>query len=96
MESINRRGFLKKTTAVAAGAVMGAPAITKSFAKSKPSDTVNIAIVGINGRGQNHIKSLCKLPNVKVTAICDIDERLFPKNVKQIEELSGRDRKSVV
>ncbi|MFC1558109.1 Gfo/Idh/MocA family oxidoreductase [candidate division KSB1 bacterium] len=95
MESMDRRRFLKKTT-VAAGAVMGAPALSKSFAKRKPSDTVNVAVVGINGRGRSHIKSLCELPNVKITALCDIDERLFPKTVKRIEELSGNKPKTVV
>ena len=82
METINRRAFIKKSVITTAGTLMGAPAVIKGFVKNSPNDVINIAVVGINGRGgyyhgEGHSEVFSKLPNVRVMTLCDIDERLF-------------------
>ena len=89
MKSINRRGFLKKSAAASAGVMIGSPIIKKSFAKNSPNETINIAVVGIKGRGVSHYRSFAGLPNVKVATLCDIDERLFPEGVAAVEKIAG-------
>jgi len=96
MESINRRGFLKKSAVTAAGLVVSAPAVRKGFAKDSPNERVNVAVVGIHGRGGGgpaggigHIREFSRVPNVRVATLCDVDERLFPEKVAQAEEASG-------
>ena len=94
MESINRRNFLKKSTAAAAGTMLSAPAVVKGFAKNSPNDTINVAVVGIGGRGgyyngQGHSHVFSKLKNVRVVTLCDVDERLFPESVARMEKNSG-------
>src|ERR1039457_22329 len=58
-------------------------------AQSAPSDRVNMAVVGFHGRGRAHINGFAKIPNVRVAALCDADERLFPEGVELVEKLQG-------
>ena len=57
-----RRFFLGAATAAAATRVWGA------------NDKVNVAIVGLGGRGTNHLNIYSKLPEARVAGICDIDQ----------------------
>ena len=94
MKNIDRRGFLKNSAAASAALIAGLPAVNKSFAKNSPSDTVNIAVIGIRSRGKSHYKALAKIPNVKIAVLCDIDERLFPEAVAEVEKLTGHKPKT--
>ena len=69
---LSRRTFLK-TTAVAA---LGFPAIARS---QSPNSEIRVGIIGFGGRGQSHISDLLKLNGVKITAICDVDDRVLGK-----------------
>ncbi|HEY3128101.1 MAG TPA: Gfo/Idh/MocA family oxidoreductase [Acidobacteriota bacterium] len=80
MEPINRRNFLK-TTGMAAGIAAG-PLL--KMAKASLNDTINIAVVGIHGRGQNHYGNFAKIPNVRVATLVDVDERLFPAALRKL------------
>src|SRR2546426_12625662 len=80
MEPINRRNFLK-STGMAAGIAAG-PLL--KMAKASLNDTINIAVVGIHGRGQNHYGNFAKLPNVRVATLVDVDERLFPAALRKL------------
>jgi predicted dehydrogenase len=42
-----------------------------------------VAVIGIHGMGQSHIGSYNGLKNVRVAAICDVDENLFKDRVKK-------------
>ncbi|MFC1563265.1 Gfo/Idh/MocA family oxidoreductase [candidate division KSB1 bacterium] len=89
MDSINRRGFLKTSAVTTAGLVAGAPLVKKGFAKNSPNETVNVGVAGIRGRGKAHYRNLAGLPNVKVTALCDVDENLFPECIADMEKRAG-------
>jgi len=90
MKSLERRKFLKKTGAGAVG-LGAAPWVTSGLAKESPNDTINIAVMGIRSRGSHHVRHFSAIRNVKVATICDIDERLFPKLIAEMEK-SGRRR----
>jgi len=96
MKSINRRGFLKKSAVATAGMMVAAPAVKKGWAKNSPNETINLAVTGINGRGQAHIQSFSRIPNVTISALCDIDENLFAKSVARVEKSTGRKPKTYV
>jgi len=87
MKNLNRRTFVKKSTVASAGIMLSAPFIKNSMASA--NDTVNVAVIGIRGRGRAHYNALAKIPNVKIVAICDIDQNLLPKAVNDIEKLTG-------
>ena len=89
MEKTSRRGFIEKSTASSAGLIVGMPLIKHSFAYSAPDDMINIAVIGIRSRGRDHIKALAKVPNVRIAVLCDIDQRLLPDAVAEVEKLTG-------
>jgi predicted dehydrogenase len=83
MEPTNRRSFLRT-------AVVAAPAVRTAWgAQGPPSDRVNIAVVGIHGKGREHYQNYAIIPNARVSVLCDIDERLFPEAVAEVEKLQG-------
>jgi predicted dehydrogenase len=63
---VSRRTFLM--TSAAALAAAGAPAARARSA----NDTLNIGCIGTGGRCQTLMKSLVKVPNVRIAAVCDI------------------------
>jgi len=96
---MKRRQFVNKSTA-AAGGVITAPAFIKNMITRSPNERINIALAGIsgdrvkvrgmiNGRGIVHINTYAKIPNVAISTICDVDERLFPGVVSTVEKLFG-------
>jgi len=86
MHQSPRRRFLKSS---AQAAIFAGPLLKTGFAKSSPNETVNVAVMGIRGQGSFHLKNYPKVPNVKVVAVCDIDERLFPKTLDKVEAAAG-------
>jgi predicted dehydrogenase len=83
MGSLNRREFLK--TAGAAGAAMAlSPNIITAnsqikFKRVKPDGKINIAFIGVGGRGRGHLGNVCQYNDVEITAICDIDPEAISK-----------------
>lgn len=96
MKQIKRRKFIGNSMMASAGVAFGAPAYIKGFMQNKPSDAINIAIVGMNARGGAHISNFSKIKNTNIVAICDADSNLLPGSASQIEKLTGRKPKTVI
>lgn len=78
---MKRRTFIRYS---ATGAVASAsPLLWGTPAWKGANDQLNIAVIGIHGMGQYHIRAYQELENVRVAALCDIDENLFPAIVKE-------------
>ncbi len=91
-QPLKRRSFLKAASAgvlAISGIGTGLAAQPARAAAKAPiqfkgaNERVRVAVIGINGMGKSHIRSYKKLPNVEVAAICDVDENLFAKVIKQ-------------
>ena len=50
------------------------------------NDRIRIAILGVNGRGGDHMASLSKQQNVTVATLCDPDMNVLKERAKQFEE----------
>ena len=87
-----RREFIKNSLIGTAGIAIGGMGFSsKSYASIiGANERVNIAVIGIRNRGKDHYRALAKVPNVNIVAICDIDQRLIPGAVAEIEKLTGR------
>ncbi|HUU28146.1 MAG TPA: Gfo/Idh/MocA family oxidoreductase [archaeon] len=96
MNPMDRRKFLRKAGAGAAGLALAGPMIKSGLSKNSPNETINVAVMGIHNRGAQHAESFSKIPNVNVTVLCDIDERLFPKAVADLEKVSGKKARTEV
>lgn len=81
---MNRRNFIKASS-MATASVSTAPLLWGNSHKWKgASDRINVAVIGIRGQGQSHIREYSKLSNVRVAAICDVDENLFAPRIKNL------------
>jgi predicted dehydrogenase len=76
MTQVTRRDFVR--TATAASVLIG----TSKTGWAGANDRVRIAQMGLNGRGQSHLKGYAGLENVEVAVLCDPDARLFEPRVK--------------
>ena len=87
-----RRDFIKKSVIGTAGIAIGGMGFsTKTYASIiGANERINVAVIGIRNRGKDHYRALAKIPNVNIVAICDIDKRLIPEAVAEIEKLTGR------
>lgn len=85
--SLSRRKFIEKTATAAA--VISIPSIIPAHAFGA-NNRVRAAVLGINGRGKNHIEGLQRLENVEVAYLCDPDESLLAKRSKEFEEKYGQ------
>ncbi|MBN1984961.1 MAG: Gfo/Idh/MocA family oxidoreductase [Prolixibacteraceae bacterium] len=66
MKNLSRRNFLKTSSAVTAGAL-----IIPNLMSCSPSHKMNIAIIGVGGRGKANWSECL---NENVVALCDVDE----------------------
>jgi len=89
MAYIDRRSFIRKSGVATAGAFVGSQLLGLPSAQDSPNNTVRVAVVGIRSRGMDHCRALSKIPNVKIAVLCDIDQRLLPGAVAEVEKLTG-------
>ena len=77
-----------KNTAGAA-AVLSIPTFIPSSVFGA-NDKVRVAVLGINGRGKNHIAGFQPLKDVEVACLCDPDDVILQERAKDFEEKYGR------
>ena len=80
---MKRREFIKSTGA-ASGALAAAPYVLANESWKGANDRVNVAVIGIHGMGQYHVTAFHELENVRVAALCDVDESLFEERVQKL------------
>ena len=77
MTDFSRRVFVKSSMAAAAatGTILGA------------NDRINIAVIGLRGRGRDHMSTFSKIAGCRVAAICDIDDSQISPAQNLLEQL---------
>ncbi len=84
-----RRAFLKRTATASTAAIVAPTVISaKVFGAN---DRINAAVLGLNGRGKSHVKSLMAQENVQVTTLCDPDMNILQKRQKEFKETYNED-----
>ncbi len=73
---MNRRTFTKKTTAGLSLFAMPAYSYSRIMGSN---ERINFAVAGLNGRGQAHIGAINACENTSISALCDVDSRVFGK-----------------
>ena len=82
---MTRRNFIKGTSRAIAATAFTAPMfIPKSVFGA--NDRIRVAVLGLNGRGNNHVEGFMNLDNVEVTTICDPDMKVLERRAKQYQE----------
>ena len=89
MTDITRRRFVK-TVASTGAALTIVPRHVLGRGMQAPSDTVNVAAVGVGGRGGSDLSAV---PSQNIVAICDVDEAYLEKRFTSYKrQLSEPDR----
>src|SRR5687768_14368001 len=77
MHDQTRRGFLTEALTMAAGGVAAGYFSSVAAAQSKsPNEKLNIACVGVDGRGGDNVRGV---QGENIVAICDIDDRILAR-----------------
>ncbi len=78
-----RRRFIQLSLAAGSGLMaVPASAYAKPFSKIiSANDTINVAVVGLRGKGSQHIQLFHELAGVRVTALCDVDSDILNREV---------------
>jgi predicted dehydrogenase len=82
----NRRDFIKNTTGAAVA--LSLPTIIPASAFGA-NDKVQVAVLGVNGRGKDHIKGFQKQENAQVVCLCDPDKSILQTRSDEFEKQYG-------
>ncbi|MBV9498166.1 MAG: Gfo/Idh/MocA family oxidoreductase [Acidobacteriaceae bacterium] len=83
LENPGRRSFLK------AGAIAAAGITTAASAKKVlgANDRIRVAVIGVRGRGWDHVKGYKSIPGVEIAYFCDVDENVLNKRLEDADKL---------
>ena len=100
----DRRHFLQSSATLAASlaALEAMPARAADPAdddsaskKAGPNDAVRVAMIGVKGRGMEHIQGYSKLKEARITTICDVDRNVVGRATKAVETAINESRPEV-
>jgi predicted dehydrogenase len=77
---MNRRQLLQSAAALTAAAAALNPHVAPAAERKARGDKLNVALIGVWGRGLAHYDSLA---DENVVALCDVNERRFPEALKR-------------
>src|SRR5262245_31146115 len=104
MSPVDRRDFLRHAPALAAGfSPLGSAARAgdddeqgpKSVRRVGSHDTIRLAVLGVRGRGMDHVSGFGNVDDVRITTICDVDEKVIGKAMAAVEKRYGAKPKYV-
>ncbi len=81
---MDRRDFLQ------AAAVAGLSTRAARGAIRSPNDRISVCVMGLRGRGGSLLSTFASLPEVDVTYVCDIDERVLQSQAEKLADKTGR------
>jgi predicted dehydrogenase len=68
-----------------------AAAVTASRSRAvAANDKINVAVVGLGGRGRAHMNAYTKIPDANVIAVCDVNQAALERGQAQVEKATGK------
>jgi hypothetical protein len=98
MRFLSRRDFLKDSAALAAAVgaagpfarnLTGAEPEAAASKKGEIADQLRVAVIGVNGRGMEHVRGFSNHNNCVVTTICDADTAVAAKAITAADKAQG-------
>jgi predicted dehydrogenase len=95
MTRLTRREWLESSmlaaTAAAVGGATAAVAAAADEQSSSPNEKLRVAVLGLNGRGQDHLGGFMRRKDSEVVAVCDPDTIVGQrKGVEVVEKATGK------
>ena len=96
MSAITRRVLLGSAAAAAATTTLGCRASAGAAGNASPNEVLRVAVVGLRGRGNDHVNNYAKLPGVEVAALCDVDRGVLEAAKARAIEAGATDPMTIV
>jgi predicted dehydrogenase len=95
MSHLTRRRFLEDSLLAAAAAATAGSTVARAASEDQPkkasaNETLSVAVVGVHGRGSDHLGGFIGLPDTEVTHICDADEAVGRKRCEEVGKRQKR------
>jgi predicted dehydrogenase len=88
----SRRIFIQKAGLLAGTSLLASSMQDNLFGrplrKMAASDRINIGAIGLNGMGWSDLQAALKQPGVQVVALCDVDQNVLNKRMKDLAGLN--------
>jgi predicted dehydrogenase len=86
---LSRRDFLKSSGKAGAGlaALSGISFITRPEKVFGANDRLRVAVVGVRGRGWDHVEEISAHKDVEIAAFCDVDENVLRQRLADAEKM---------
>ena len=85
---VNRRSFIKGAAGISAASIVSGPAINRNILGANGS--IRAAVLGVNGRGWDHVKELQALDGVEVVTLCDPDSEVLERRSAEFQKEYNR------
>jgi predicted dehydrogenase len=86
MSNLTRRRFVQHT---AAGAALASLTYIGGPARASEPNKLNVACIGVRGRGNALLRTFAGQRDVRVSYICDVDTSVRQQRGKEIEQVTG-------
>ena len=87
---LNRRQFLGSSAKNAAGVAAGVVSLSAAASLANGvHERIRLGIIGVRSQGKELATSFASLSGSCVTAVCDVDESLWPVAAKSVEQIQG-------
>jgi predicted dehydrogenase len=85
-----RRNFIHTSAKAAVAAGVASTLLWDAIANVKrmvsANDKINVGVIGVNGMGWSNTNSFLKIPEIQVTALCDVDENVLNKRKAELTD----------
>jgi len=86
--ALNRRSFIKGTVGTAAASAAASVSVNRHVVGA--NDKIRAAVLGVHGRGSDHIRNLMEIDGVEVVTLCDPDSQVLAQRASEFEKRYGR------
>ncbi len=94
--SVDRREFLKTTSAAGLGAVVSKHLSSPLLAlNGSPGEKVVVGVMGLNGRGTVLANTVARVANAEVAYLCDVDSKVLAKAAAALGQAQSKPAKAV-
>jgi predicted dehydrogenase len=76
---VNRREFLATAAAAIAGPMIVPRHVVARSCQVAPSDRITLGAIGVGRMGGGHVRGFLRMPDVRITAVCDVRQATLEK-----------------
>ena len=84
---MKRRSFLKTSSGLLGLSLAGGfPSVSACGQKLPAAERIRVAVIGVNGRGNNLLRTFASMKDVEIARICDVDSRVLNRRISETKK----------